>query len=230
MDSYATYASAPSLTHEASACRPGAEFSDVGGEIPPGAIVAVALDRRADAELLLQCAAGLELPDAGRIEALPGQNAERDGPLTAHAAFVPARPALFAGTILDNLSLFDERLRPRARALADELGLTEITDRLPRGLLTEVGYETLPTLSAGTVKRIGLVRALVREPGLLALQSPGRWLDANGVERLRALLEARRGAMTVLLATGDQKLIDLADTEVRTASEGVEIAPRKRQA
>ena len=87
-----------------------------------------------------------ELPDAGRIEALTGENAEREGPLAVHAAFVPPRPALFAGTILDNLSLFDERLRPRARALADELGLTQITDRLPRGLLTEVGYETLPVV------------------------------------------------------------------------------------
>jgi ABC-type protease/lipase transport system fused ATPase/permease subunit len=143
---------------------------------------------------------------------------------------VPARPALFAGSILDNLSLFDRRLRPLARELSAEIGLTEIADRLPRGLRTEVGYETLPVLPAGAVKRIGIVRALIREPGLLALQSPGRWLDADGVARLQALLEARRGTMTVLLATGDQKLIDLADTQLRVGDGRIEITPRGSQA
>lgn len=215
---------------EATANRPGAGITHLSGEIRPGSIVAVALDRRADAELLLQCATGLEQIDAGDLEMLPGDGAERHGPLSAHAAFVPARPALFAGTILDNLSLFDERLRPRARALADEIGLTAIADRLPRGLLTEVGYEALPNLAAGTVKRIGIVRALVRKPGLLALQSPGRWLDADGVARLCALLEVRRGTMTVLLATGDQKLIDLADSEIRAAGDSIEITPRRGKA
>jgi len=212
---------------DASAHRPGGEFSGLSGEIRPGTIAALALERRADAELLLQCAAGFELPDAGAIEMIPGAGAERDGPLAAHAAFVPARPALFAGTVLDNISLFDERLRPRARALAAEIGLTAITDRLPRGLLTEVGYEALDALSAGAVKRIGIVRALVREPGLLALQSPARSLDADGVERLAAMLEARRGSMTVLLASADQQLVALADTAIRVEGGKFEILARR---
>jgi ABC-type protease/lipase transport system fused ATPase/permease subunit len=210
--------------------RPGAALAGIDAKIPPGSIVAVALEGRADAELLLQCATGLELPDAGEVAPVPGKDASREGPLAAHAAFVPARPVLFAGTILDNLSLFDERLRPRARELAAAIGLTEITDRLPRGLLTEVGYESLPALAAGAVKRVAIVRALVREPGLLALQSPARWLDADGVERLRALLEARRGTMTVLLATGDQKLIDLADAALRGGGGKVELVARRRGA
>ena len=93
-----------------------------------------------------------------------------------------------------------------------------------------MGYQTLPLLPAGAVKRIGIVRALIREPGLLALQSPGRWLDANGMARLQAMLEARRGTMTVLLATGDQNLIDLADTALRGADGRIEITPRGSQA
>ena len=215
---------------EFSVHRPGAAISGLDGEIRPGAIVSVDLERRADMELLLQCAAGLELPDAGTIEMLPGEGAHRPGPLPVQAAFVPARPVLFAGTILDNLSLFDPRLRPRAQELSAEIGLTGIADRLPRGLRTEVGYQTLPLLPAGAVKRIGIVRALIREPGLLALQSPGRWLDANGIARLQAMLEARRGTMTVLLATGDQNLIDLADTALRGADGRIEITPRGSQA
>jgi ABC-type bacteriocin/lantibiotic exporter with double-glycine peptidase domain len=210
--------------------RAGVEINGLSGEIRPGSIVALGLQRRAESELLLQCAAGLELPDAGRIELLPGDGADRPGPLPVQSAFVPARPALFAGSILDNLSLFDRRLRSRARELSAQIGLAEIADRLPRGLRTEVGYETLPVLPAGAVKRIGIVRALIREPGLLALQSPGRWLDADGVARLQAMLQARRGTMTVLLATGDQKLIDLADTELRAADGRLEIAPRRSQA
>jgi ABC-type protease/lipase transport system fused ATPase/permease subunit len=215
--------------HSAAVRRPGAELTELNGEIPPGAFVAISLDRRADAELLLQCAAGLEPLDSGDIRVRPPAGAEDIGPLARHAAFVPARPALFTGTILDNISLFDEHLRPRARALADEIGLTQIADRMPRGLLTQVGYETLPTLDAGTIKRIGIVRALVRAPGLLALQSPGRWLDADGIARLRSMLEARRTKMTILLSSGDRKLTELADTEVGAADGNIEIAPRRRE-
>ena len=210
--------------------RPGAEIAGLSGEIRPGSVVALGLQRRAESELLLQCTAGLELPDDGRIEMFPGDGADRPGPLPVQAAFVPARPALFAGSILDNLSLFDPRLRPRAQELSAEIGLTEIVDRLPRGLRTEVGYETLPVLPAGAVKRIGIVRALIREPGLLALQSPGRWLDADGVARLQAMLQARRGTMTMLLATGDQKLIELADTQLQATDDRLEIKPRRSQA
>ena len=85
-------------------------------------------------------------------------------------------------------------------------------------------------LPAGAVKRIGIVRALIREPGLLALQSPGRWLDADGVARLQAMLQARRGTMTMLLATGDQKLIELADTHLQATDGRLEIKPRRSQA
>jgi ABC-type bacteriocin/lantibiotic exporter with double-glycine peptidase domain len=216
--------------NDVSVRRPGAEVSSINGEIRPGAIVALDLERRADMELLLQAAAGLELPDEGTIELLPGDGADRSGPLPMQAAFVPARPALFAGSILDNLSLFDRRLRTRARELSAEIGLTEIADRLPRGLRTEIGYETLPVLPEGAIKRIGICRALIREPGLLALQSPGRWLDSDGVARLTAMLDARRGTMTVLLATGDQKLIDLADTELRAADGRIQIQPRRSPA
>lgn len=191
--------------------RPGATLTRVSGEIPPGVIVALELDRRSDAELLLQAVTGLEEADAGRIELTRPDGTPTDQPLSAQTAFVPARPAIFAGSILDNISLFDKRLRPQARELANEIGLTAIADRLPNGLRTEVGYETLTALPSGAIKRAAIARALILRPGLLAIQSPGRWLDVDGVARLRTMLEARRGAMTILLATGDQKLLDAAD-------------------
>lgn len=191
--------------------RPGATLNHVSGEIPPGVIVALELDRRSDAELLLQAVTGLEEADAGRIELTRPDGTPTDQPLSAQTAFVPARPAIFAGSILDNISLFDKRLRPQARELAAEIGLTAIADRLPNGLRTEVGYETLTALPSGAIKRAAIARALILRPGLLAIQSPGRWLDVDGVACLRTMLEARRGAMTILLATGDQKLLNAAD-------------------
>ena len=153
--------------------RPGASLTGVSGEIPPGVIVALELDRRADAELLLLAVTGLEEPDSGSIELTLGDNTERSEPLSAQTAFVPARPVLFAGSLLDNISLFDKGFRPPARELAGEIGLTAIADRLPKGLRTEVGYETLAPLPLGAIKRTAIARALIRQPGLLALQSPG---------------------------------------------------------
>lgn len=210
--------------------RAGAAVKGLSAQIPPGAIVAVELDRRADSELLLQGVCGLEPLDAGTLDHWPAEGADRRGPLASHAAFVPARPAIFAGTVLDNLCLFDERLRPRAKALAEEIGLIAMTDRLPKGLLTEVGYEALPSLPDGAIKRIGIVRALIRQPGVLALQSPARWLDADGITRLAAMLQARRAEMTVLLATADPKLRALADLELRSTASGAVLTSRSEVA
>lgn len=205
---------------DAEAARPGADLGRFSCDIEPGAIVAVSLDRRAESEVFLQCATGREELDAGELRLLPGSEAVQQDRLAQITAFVPARPALFAGSILDNLSLFEPNLRPRARELSEEIGLTKIADRLPQGLRTQVGYETVPALSVGAIKRIGIVRALVRDPSLVALQSPGRGLDADGIARLAAMLSDRRGKMTILIATGDQKLLDLATTELTRSDAG----------
>ena len=122
------------------------------------------------------------------------------------AVLVPTYPVLFSGTILENLTLFDEGRTEAALSLSRQLGLEAKVGRLAQGYRTPVGSEARPVLSPGVVKRVALVRALAQRPTLLLLDRPAVSLDREGVAALAALLaEAPRG-MTVVMTTHAEPL------------------------
>ncbi|WMS41324.1 hypothetical protein RDV64_14690 [Acuticoccus sp. MNP-M23] len=127
---------------------------------------------------------------------------------------VPPLPPVFRGTILDNLTGFDDRRGQRAMALADGLGLTDLVGRLPAGFQTRLGAELSIPLSDGAVKRIGLVRGLSAVPGLVVLGHPEAALDKDGVDRLATTLREVCPETTVLAFTRSQPLLLAASTVV----------------
>ena len=145
---------------------------------------------------LLRLAAGLLVPQAGRVERGPG----------ATAMVFQAPNLLPWRTVAENVALPLElagRADPAAvtRALA-EVGLEAAADQLPHAL------------SGGMAMRVSLARALVTAPSLLLLDEPFAALDALTRTRVRDLFEARwraRGS-TVLLVTHDvDEAVLLAD-------------------
>lgn len=152
-----------------------------------------------NAGAMLRVLAGLVPPDAGLVVPAVG------------AVVVPERPALFIGTLLDNLTGWDASRTEAARAVAASLGLTALTDRLPEGLLTRLTGTITEEVSAGVAKRVALGRALVLGAGPLLLEYPEADLDADGRRRLAAVLRGRDG---VVLVTDDPGLAALASHRV----------------
>lgn len=108
-------------------------------------------------------------------------------------AVVPQRTEIVAGTLVDNVALFDDSLRPAAlRALA-ELGLTEWVADLPDGADTRLG-DGGHVLSAGQEQLVAFARILVREPHVVILD--------EATARMDPVTEARVHAATERLLTG----------------------------
>jgi ATP-binding cassette subfamily F protein 3 len=100
------------------------------------------------------------------------------------------------------------RVRPRAQAILEGLGVPEAMHRRP-----------LDTLSGGERTRVALARALLSSARLLLLDEPTNHLDLVGVEFLAQELTRRPGSL--LLVTHDRELIDRVGGEILELHAGV---------
>jgi len=121
--------------------------------------------------------------------------------LRERIALVPQEPALFGGTIGDNirygqLDASDDEVETAARAAH----VHDFVARLPEGYATPVA-ETGATLSGGERQRLGIARALLKKAPILILDEPTSSLDAISEEMVfKALRSVREGRTTIVIA------------------------------
>ena len=124
------------------------------------------------------------------------------GDLGRHLGFLPQEVELFAGSVAENISRFEPEADPElVIAAAQAAGVHELILRLSEGYDTRIG-EGGAGLSAGQRQRVGLARALYRDPFLVILDEPNANLDNEGENALtQAILGVRRrGGICVVVA------------------------------
>ncbi len=132
---------------------------------------------------------------------------------------IPQRTEILAGTVAENVALFDPELLPRAARALDELGLSAWVAELPDGVDTRLG-EGGQALSAGQEQLVAFARILVRDPHVVILDEATARMDPvteaavqRATERLLAdrigivvahrLSSVRRCDEVVVLADGE---------------------------
>ena len=115
--------------------------------------------------------------------------------------YVPQEPALFSGTIRENIAFgrvdaTDAEIERAARAAH----AMEFIERLPDGMLTRVGERGVK-LSGGQRQRIAIARVFLKDPAIVILDEATSALDAES-ERLveQAMEELLRGRATLIIA------------------------------
>jgi ATP-binding cassette subfamily C protein CydD len=119
----------------------------------------------------------------------------------AQVAWVPQQPAIFHGSIADNLRM----ARPNAsvedlRRAAGQAHLLEFIDSLPQGFDAPVG-EGGALLSGGQAQRLALARAFLRDAPFLVLDEPTAHLDVAQEHLLQETTRSLcRGRTVVVIA------------------------------
>src|SRR4051812_38438060 len=91
-------------------------------------------------------------------------------------AVIPQRTEILAGTVAENVALFDPELLPRAAGALEELGLAAWVAELPDGIETRLG-DGGHKLSAGQEQLVAFARILVRDPHVVILDEATARMD-----------------------------------------------------
>src|SRR4051794_2543321 len=91
-------------------------------------------------------------------------------------AVIPQRTEILAGTVAENVALFDPELLALAERALDELGLGAWVAELPDGLQTRLG-DGGHKLSAGQEQLVAFARILVRDPHVVILDEATARMD-----------------------------------------------------
>jgi lipoprotein-releasing system ATP-binding protein len=184
----------------------------VSFELEPGDFAGVFGEPRSGKSTLLRLAAGIDIPDAGvvRFRGLSLQGREGADSPRRSIAFAPsaATPWLSAAgsaeVVLRHVAvpliaegLSAREARARARGALDRIG----SGTLARALTSE--------LSVGERTRVGIARALVREPKLLLVDEPAAVQGPGARDDVRDLLRSlnRELGMTLMVASDDLSIL-----------------------
>ncbi|MBF0309149.1 MAG: ATP-binding cassette domain-containing protein [Magnetococcales bacterium] len=196
--------------------RVGAEgtpavLRDLTLEVAPGECVAIIGESGSGKTTLLKLIAGRLLPDRGTVNVDGSPAHALPDTWRKQVAYVPQQGTLFNGTILQNLTMFDESRREAALRVAASLGLDQVVSRMPKGYATVVGDGASDALAAGVVQRISIARILALEPRILLFDEANMAIDSAGDGLLRTCLEELKGRCTIILISLRPSLLRIAD-------------------
>jgi len=171
-------------------------------EVASGECVALLGPSGCGKSTLLRLVAGLDEPDAGRIELggrVVADPASRVPPEQRRVGLVFQDGVLFphldvAANVGFGLDRAQRRGGPRVQEVLELVGLAELADRDPA------------TLSGGQAQRVALARALAPRPEVLLLDEPFSNLDAPLRHRLRREVRdvVRATGVTTVFVTHDR--------------------------
>ncbi|GAB3285281.1 ATP-binding cassette domain-containing protein [Kineosporia babensis] len=140
-------------------------------------------------------------------------------------AVVPQRTEILAGTLAENIALFDPELTGSAGRVMAELGLESWVAGLPDGLNTRLGDEGY-VLSAGQEQLVAFGRILVRDPHLVILDEATARMDpVTELQVQRASARLLAGRIGIVIAHRLSSVADCDEVVVLESGRVVEAGP-----
>jgi ABC-type multidrug transport system fused ATPase/permease subunit len=182
-------------------------------KVQPGSQVALMGPSGAGKSTIADLLCAVLAPNNGTVVLTDTDTGLANTPGLGRISYVPQRPGLVSGTILDNVALGESRDQVSHKQALEALELANLgalIAELPDGLDTPLG-KLQDGLSGGQMQRLGLARALYTKPGLLIMDEATSALDAESEAEIQKALDAMRGKVTVVLIAHRLNTIQHAD-------------------
>ena len=196
-------------------------FADVSLEVAAGEFVAIVGESGVGKSTLLNCMAGLDRWDAGRVMHDDTDIGALDAEACAiwrrsHVGFVfqafHVLPHLdVAQNVALPLMLLGQRDDARVARMLDVVGLAGLGTRLPQ------------QLSGGQLQRVAIARALVHRPALLLADEPTGNLDPTTAAKVMDVLlaQTREHGASLVLVTHSEAAAARADRVLHLRADGI---------
>jgi len=126
-------------------------------------------------------------------------------------SLVPQAPYLFTGNVMDNIRVGNpEATDKEIEQAIEDLDCTDLFERLPYGLSTEVG-EHGKNISSGQRQLICFVRAMIRNPSIVLLDEATSFIDVLTEKRVQNALDLLLKGRTNLIIAHRLSTIMSAD-------------------
>jgi PrtD family type I secretion system ABC transporter len=182
---------------------PGAEkpvLRNINFEVSPGETLGLLGPSAAGKSTLCRLLVGVWAPTIGsvRLDAAEVHSWNREA-FGRYVGYLPQDVELFTGTVRQNIARMGEAEDNEVIAAARLADVHEMILRLPQGYDTQIGMGGA-SLSAGQRQRLGLARALFRQPKVIVLDEPNASLDRIGeAALLRALNNLKQLDTTIVI-------------------------------
>jgi ATP-binding cassette, subfamily B, bacterial PglK len=191
---------------------PGDTLDRISATIPVGQLTCIVGPSGAGKSTLLDILSGLLPPSGGsvRVDGRPLARDDLPG-WQAAIAYVPQQVQLLDASLAENIALGETEIdMQRVGAAAEAAALDRlVAEQLPDGYATPIG-DGGHALSSGERQRVGIARALYRQPDLLLLDEATNELDAatEALVMQRIRLDPNR---TLVFATHKREIHTQAD-------------------
>jgi ABC-type bacteriocin/lantibiotic exporter with double-glycine peptidase domain len=185
-------------------------------DIAFGSFVVVKGPSGAGKSTLVDLMVGLKSPSTGTIRVSETNSEVELGWADIGLGYVPQKPNLIEGTLLQNVSLdYAEQADSKSRAVRalEKAQLSEWLSELAMGLDEKFGISAT-NLSGGQLQRLGIARALFGEPVVLVLDEGTNSLDPETELEIRRILEGLKSHITIIVISHNDVFDSLATLKV----------------
>jgi len=187
-------------------------FDNLSLFIEPGECIAILGDSGSGKTSLMSVLNGSLNVDGGQVLVDGVSLTElRSSELHQSIAFLPQQGTLVTGTILENITMFDDSRIDAAIAASKAIGLDKVVSSMRLGYDTRVGEGVSDTMPAGVRQRIAIAREIIDQPKIILFDEANIAIDGEGDAALRDYLDAMKRKATIVLVAHRPSLIKMAD-------------------